>query len=164
MPTIELITEINAPIETVFNLSRSIDLHMESTKQTGERAIAGHTSGLIELNENVTWRAKHFGIWQNLTVKITVFDLPNLFVDEMVSGAFKSFTHEHHFTSIDDNHTIMRDVFVFQSPLGLLGKLANRLVLKKYMTELLAERNRVIKVTAETVGKSEDFIGDINSD
>jgi len=164
MPTIELITEINAPIETVFNLSRSIDLHMESTKQTGERAIAGRTSGLIELNENVTWRAKHFGIWQNLTSKITVFDFPNLFVDEMVSGAFKSFTHEHHFTSVDDDHTMMRDVFVFESPLGFLGELANKLVLIKYMTELLAERNRVIKVTAETVGKSKDFIGDINAD
>jgi ligand-binding SRPBCC domain-containing protein len=150
MPTIELTTKINAPVEVVFNLSRSIDLHMESTKQTGEHVIAGRTSGLISLNENVTWRAKHFGIWQNLTVKITVFDFPNLFVDEMVSGAFKSFTHEHHFTNVDDNHSIMRDVFVFESPLGLLGKLANTLVLKKYMTELLAERNRVIKVTAET--------------
>jgi len=149
MPTIELTTKINAPVEIVFNLSRSIDLHMESTKQTGEHVIAGRTSGLISLNENVTWRAKHFGIWQNLTVKITVFDFPNLFVDEMVSGAFKSFTHEHHFISVDDN-TIMRDVFVFESPLGLLGKLANTLVLKKYMTELLMERNRVIKVTAET--------------
>jgi ligand-binding SRPBCC domain-containing protein len=150
MPTIELITEINAPVETVFNLSRSIDLHMESTKQTGERAIAGRTSGLIGLNENVTWRAKHFGIWQNLTAKITVFDFPYLFVDEMVSGAFKSFTHEHHFTAVDDNHTIMRDVFVFESPLGLLGKLINKLVLKKYMTEFLTERNSVIKAAAET--------------
>ena len=149
MPTIELITEINAPVETVFNLSRSIDLHMESTKQTGERAIAGRTSGLIGLNENVTWRAKHFGIWQNLTAKITVFDFPSLFVDEMVSGAFKSFTHEHHFTSVDDNHTTMRDVFVFQSPLGPLGKLADRLVLKRYMTRFLIERNRVIKTSAE---------------
>ncbi|WP_183575234.1 SRPBCC family protein [Mucilaginibacter sp. X5P1] len=149
MPTIELITEINAPIETVFNLSRSIDLHMESTKQTGERAIAGRTSGLIDLNENVTWRAKHFGIWQNLTSKITVFDFPYLFVDEMVNGAFKSFTHEHHFTMVDDKHTVMRDVFVFESPLGLLGKLVNRLVLKRYMTKLLAKRNEVIKAVAE---------------
>src|ERR1700743_2522414 len=98
MPTIVLITKINAPVETVLNLSRSIDLHIVSTKQTGERAIGGRTSGLIGLNETVTWRAKHFGIWQNLTSKITVFNPPNLFADEMVSGAFKSFRHEHHFT------------------------------------------------------------------
>ncbi len=76
MPTIELHTQINAPTQTVFNLSRSIDLHIESTKQTGEQAIAGRTSGLIKLGETVTWRAKHFGIRQDLTSKITEFNYP----------------------------------------------------------------------------------------
>ena len=97
MPKIELITVIDAPVEKVFDFSRSIDLHMESTRQTGEYAIAGKTSGLIESGETVTWRAKHFGIWQTLTSKITEFDRPNYFVDEMVEGAFKSFRHEHYF-------------------------------------------------------------------
>jgi ligand-binding SRPBCC domain-containing protein len=150
MPTIELLTQINAPIETVFDLSRSIDLHMESTKQTGERAIAGKTSGLIGSGESVTWRAKHFGTWQNLTSKITEYKYPDYFLDEMVSGAFKSFRHEHHFSSADRG-TLMKDVFVFESPFGLLGRFFNWLVLKKYMHDLLAERNRVIKKTAEKV-------------
>ena len=81
MPTIELTTRINAPIEKVFDLARSIDLHMESTKHTGEQAIAGLVSGLIELGETVTWRAKHFGVWQILTSKITEFEQPYSFVD-----------------------------------------------------------------------------------
>jgi len=149
MPKIELLTEINAPIEKVFDLSRSIDLHMESTKQTGEKAIAGKTSGLIELGETVTWRAKHFGIWQTLTSKITKFTSPNLFVDEMVSGAFKSFRHEHYFTT-SDNKTIMKDIFEFESPLGVLGKIFNTLILTRYMTNLLEERNRIIKEVAES--------------
>ena len=148
MPKIELLTHINAPIQKVFDLSRSIDLHIESTKQTGERAIAGRTRGLIELGETVTWRAKHFGIRQNLTSKITEFNYPTYFVDEMVSGAFKSFRHEHHFSQVD-GHTVMKDVFVFKSPLGVLGKLANLLVLKRYMTNLLTTRNHIIKQVAE---------------
>ena len=148
MPKIELTTIINAPIEKVFDLSRSIDLHMESTKQTGEQAIAGRTGGLIELSETVTWRAKHFGIWQNLTSEITEFDHPNLFVDEMVSGAFKSFRHEHRFTALGDQ-TIMTDIFEFESPLGILGRLFNKLILVRYMTKLLRKRNRVIKDEAE---------------
>jgi ligand-binding SRPBCC domain-containing protein len=147
MPRIELTTRINAPEEKVFDLARSIDLHMESTKQTGEKAIAGKTTGLIGLGETVTWRAKHFGIWQTLTSKITEFDRPNLFVDEMVQGAFKSFRHEHHFIKVD-NHTLMKDVFVFESPLGVLGRLFNWLVLTCYMTKLLEQRNRVIKKIA----------------
>jgi ligand-binding SRPBCC domain-containing protein len=149
MPTIELLTEIDAPIAKVFDLARSIDLHLESTKQTGEQAIAGRTRGLIELGETVTWRAKHFGIWQNLTSKITDFNFPYFFADEMVKGAFKSFRHEHHFSVIETG-TLMQDKFVFESPLGILGQLANQLFLKKYMTDLLLERNRVIKIHAET--------------
>lgn len=148
MPAIEITTYINAPIEKCFDLARSIDLHLESTKQTGEQAIAGRTSGLIELGETVTWRAKHFGIRQSLSSKITEFEKPNYFVDEMVEGAFKSFRHEHRFTTVD-GHTVMQDVFVFESPLGILGRLANVLFLERYMRNLLLERNRVIKEVAE---------------
>src|SRR5258708_33854484 len=112
MPKIELITIINAPIEKCFDLSRSIDLHIESTKQTGEQAIAGRTSGLIELGETVTWRAKHLGIWQTLTARITVFEYPNHFTDEMVDGAFKSIRHEHLFYAAGDQ-TELKDIFTF---------------------------------------------------
>lgn len=150
MSKIELSTQINAPIEKVFNLSRSIDLHIQSTQQTGERAISGRTSGLIGLGETVTWRARHFGIWQNLTSKITEYNYPNFFADEMVNGAFRSFRHEHHFTE-SKGFTLMRDIFVFESPLGVFGKLFNWLVLKRYMIKLLIKRNKVIKGAAESI-------------
>lgn len=149
MPRIVLKTEIKAATEIVFDLSRSIDLHKISTKQTNEEAIAGKTSGLIGMHESVTWRAKHFGVYQNLTSKITEFDTPNYFVDEMQEGAFKEFTHEHHFTELN-GRTLMTDVFEYQSPFGFLGKLADKLFLKKYMTQLLTERNRVVKEFAES--------------
>ncbi len=149
MPKIELNTEIKADKKIVFDLSRSVDLHKISTEHTNEEAIAGKTSGLIGMNESVTWRAKHFGIYQKLTSKITEYDRPNYFADEMVSGAFSKFKHEHHFTK-SNGGTSMTDVFNYKSPLGILGKLADKLFLKKYMTELLTERNRIIKEFAES--------------
>ena len=149
MTQIELSTRINAPIGRCFDLARNIDLHMESTKHTGEHAIAGRTSGLIEPGETVTWRARHFGIRQTLTSKITDFGRPNFFADELVKGAFKSFRHEHRF-HVQNGQTVMKDVFAFESPLGILGRLVNWLVLKKYMTELLIKRNEVIKAVAES--------------
>ncbi|MFD2602509.1 SRPBCC family protein [Flavobacterium suzhouense] len=97
MPIIKLQTTINAPVKVVFDLSRSIDLHKISTAQTNEEAIAGTTSGLIGLDETVTWRAKHFGLIQLLTSKITEFESPYRFTDEMVSGAFVRFKHQHFF-------------------------------------------------------------------
>jgi len=150
MPTIRIQTLIKANIETCFDLSLSIDLHLESTKQTGEIAIAGRTSGLIEMGESVTWRAKHFGIWQTLTSKVTVMQRPVLFVDEMQRGAFKSFRHEHHFAEVN-GATLMTDVFMFQSPFGWLGAITNKLFLTPYMTELLRQRNEVIKAHAEAI-------------
>lgn len=149
MPKIELRTEIKADKKIIFDLSRSIDLHKISTEHTNEQAIAGKTSGLIGLNESVTWRAKHFGIYQNLTSRITEFDRPNYFADEMQKGAFQEFKHEHHFAELNGG-TLMTDIFEYRSPLGVLGKLADKLFLEKYMTDLLTERNRIVKEYAES--------------
>lgn len=151
MSRIELSIEINADKKTVFDLSRSIDAHVLSAKQTNEKAIAGRTSGLIELGETVTWRAKHLGIYQELEVKITAFDRPNFFVDEMIRGAFKSFRHEHHFTE-ENGITNMKDVFDYQSPFGIIGKLADVIFLKNYMIRFLETRNLAIKEMAEKEG------------
>ena len=149
MPQIILKTKIKADIQTVFDLSRSIDLHKISTERTKEEAIAGKTSGLIGMNESVTWRAKHFGLYQKLTSKITAFDRPYYFSDEMMKGAFKSFKHEHYFRE-EKGATLMIDYFNYVSPFGLLGKLADILFLKKYMTRLLEKRNSVVKDFAES--------------
>ncbi|HAA19381.1 MAG TPA: cell division protein [Cytophagales bacterium] len=149
MPIIELETEIRAPIERCFLLSLSVDLHRISTAHTQEEAIAGVTSGLIGLNETVTWRARHLGITQTLTTKITELTSPTYFVDEMLRGAFKSFRHEHIFSE-NGEMTIMKDIFNYRSPLGLLGKLADAFFLERYMQNLLVRRNETIKSFAET--------------
>lgn len=153
MPLIELKTVIEADIQTCFDLSRDIDFHTRSLEHSKEKAVAGKTSGVIGLDEWVTWEAYHFGIKHRLTSKITIFESPNYFVDEMVSGAFKSFKHEHIFTS-KGNTTIMTDKFYFESPLGILGLLANRLFLKRYMTRLLIQRNVHLKQEAELKTKT----------
>src|SRR5262245_4941331 len=138
MPTLVLRTEIRAPIELCFDLSRSIDLHVISTAHTKEEAIAGRTSGLICLNETITWRARHLGFRQQFTSKITAFRKPELFVDEMVKGAFKSFWHEHRFESIG-SATLMIDTLKFESPAGILGKSFNLIFLTGYLRRLLLQ-------------------------
>ena len=151
MPAIVLKTLIKEDIKVVFDLARSIDLHMLSTEQTNEKAIAGKTSGLIELGEFVTWRAKHFGVYQTLTTKITVLEKPRLFVDEQTKGIFKSFRHEHLFEETEKS-TLMVDKFEYESPLGFLGRLMDWLIIKNYMIDFLKKRNMTIKRVAETNG------------
>lgn len=149
MPVILLFTKIKAAQKIVFDLSRSIELHKISTKKTNEKVIGGRTSGLIKLNETVTWRAKHLGVYQNFTSKVTGCKEADFFADKMISGAFKSFKHEHFF-SYNENVTTLVDVLEYTSPLGILGKIVDRLFLKKYMTNFLLERNKTIKEFAET--------------
>lgn len=148
MTDIELHTHIHAPIERCFLLSLSVDLHQLSTKETNERAIAGVTTGLMKLNDVVTWRAKHFGIYQNLTSRISAYEMPNYFVSEMVEGAFKKLLHQHIF-EWKNGETLMTDKFSFQAPFGILGDWFSKLVLKNYMEGFLIKRNTLIKEVAE---------------
>jgi len=148
VPLIVLEILIHAPVERVFDLARSIDAHMASAEHTGERAIAGRTSGLIEAGETVTWEARHFGIRQRLGVKITSMEKPHRFTDEMIHGAFASMRHLHEFRQ-QDGGTLMRDEFHFTAPWGLLGRIAERTFLTRYMTRFLETRNQTLKRMAE---------------
>ena len=149
MPKIHLTSFIAAPIERVFNLSRSINLHQISTVSTSEKAIDGVITGLINKNETVTWQAKHLFKTRRFTSKITSMKKPLYFTDEMIAGDFKRFMHEHHFKPIE-NGTLMIDLVDFESPYGGLGKLVNQLFLKNYIQKLLINRNIVIKEYAES--------------
>jgi ligand-binding SRPBCC domain-containing protein len=149
MPTIHLTTFVAAPADRVFDLSRSIDLHRKSMAHTGEEAVAGTTSGLIGLQETVTWKAKHLLKTRVLRSRITAMVRPLSFTDEMVQGDFKSLRHEHHFKVID-NGTLVIDLLDFESPYGGFGRLVNRFYLTKYLTDLLEHRNQIIKEYAES--------------
>ncbi len=149
MPLIELTTRIAAPRERVFDLARSIDLHLASTAQTGERAVGGVISGLIGPDEEVTWRARHFGVVQHLTSRITRFDRPRHFRDSMVRGAFKRFDHDHIFEEAG-GATLMIDRFDFTTPLGVLGRIADSVFLRRYLEKFLETRNKAIRRAAES--------------
>ena len=149
MAEIRLSTFINAPLETCFDLSRSIEVHLKSTAKTNEKAIAGRTTGLCELHDTITWQATHFGVSQKLSVKITKMNQPYFFEDTMLKGAFSAMRHEHHFEKIYGK-TKMSDLFIYTVPLGFIGRMVDALILEKYMTNFLLERNRTIKELAES--------------
>lgn len=149
MSLIHLTTFIAAPIERVFDLSRSIDLHKYSMKQFRETPIDGKISGLINLDETVTWKAKHLFKMRRLKSRICALEKPALFVDEQVEGDFRKLRHEHHF-KICENGTIMIDKFMYEAPYGTVGRVLNGLYLEKYLKRLLEQRNQQIKSIAES--------------
>ena|SRR5947209_95683 len=149
MPAMIIETEIQAPIELCFDLARDVEIHCATTAQTQERIVAGKTSGLLELGDEVTFEGVHFGIKQRLSSKIVEYDRPYKFTDQMVSGVFKSLRHVHEFEA-KETATLMRDTLEWESPLGFLGVVADRLAVEKHMRNFLLERNKQLKKIAES--------------
>ena len=152
MIRLEETTLINAPIGRCFDLSRSVEVHLLSNVHSGEQAMAlgGVNSGLVGLEEQVTWRAKHFGVWQTLTSRTTALEPPRYLQVTMVKGIFRFMQADHLFRSLDGGVTEMTDIFCVAAPLPVLGLLAEALFLRRYMLALLRERNAVIKRVAES--------------
>ncbi|MCZ8521806.1 MULTISPECIES: SRPBCC family protein [Paenibacillus] len=143
-------TVFNAGVEACFDAARNIEIHTQTVwKHTRERAVAGRTTGMIGAGETVTFEAVHFGIRQRLTSRVVEFVRPVRFVDEMISGAFRSMRHEHEFIPLGAGGTIMRDTLIFAAPFGPAGWIAERLVLQGYMTRFLEYRNRQLKLRLE---------------
>jgi len=149
MPTIRLATSIDAPPERCFDLARDVAAHVRSTAGTDERAVGGVTVGLLGLGDEVTWEARHLGIRQRLTVRISRFERPRMFEDVMVRGAFASLRHVHEFVPRDGG-TTMIDTFTFASPFGPIGAMVDRVYLAGYMRRFLISRANELKRMAES--------------
>jgi ligand-binding SRPBCC domain-containing protein len=149
---LETLTLIAAPVERCFDLARSVEVHLAGNVHSGESAVAaaGVTTGLIGMAQQVTWRARHFGILQTLTSEITAMEGPFYFRDTMMAGAFRWMHHDHLFQPTATGATEMKDVFCFAAPLGWLGRIAEWAVLRRYMEALLRERNLALKRIAES--------------
>ena len=144
-------TESSLPRERLFDLARSIDAHVDSQKGAGERAVGGVVTGLIGEGQEVTWRARHFGIPLTMTSRITALEFPTSFTDEQVSGPFKAFRHVHEFQSLATG-SIMTDRVEFTAPFGFLGRLAENLFLRRYLMRLISNRGRFLAGTGSRTG------------
>lgn len=148
MTTIKLTTHYFAPIETVFNTNRDIDIHQKNASKTNEVAIAGITSGLINKGETVTWKGKHFGMYLTHQSIISEMVFPTYFIDEQLIGHFKLFKHQHFFVQ-KENHVEVTDVLEYKTPYGIFGQLFDTLFLKKHLTNFIIHRNTILKELAE---------------
>ncbi|WP_308470744.1 MULTISPECIES: SRPBCC family protein [unclassified Rathayibacter] len=138
---LQVVTRSARPAAEMFDRARDIDLHMRSQAGARERAVSGTTTGLIGLGEHVTWSARHFGVPLRLTSTVTAFDAPHSFVDEQTRGPFATFRHEHRFEPDGSGSgSVMIDRLEYSAPLGVLGRIAERLVLDRHLRRLLEER------------------------
>lgn len=149
MVTIRLNTWVDAPVERCFRLATSVDFHIASIRPMKEKVVGGVAAGLLRQGQTVTLRGRHFGIPLTHTTKMEICRPFSYFREVMVSGVFKYYEHDHHFAAMDDG-TRVRDEVRFCAPLGRLGRIAEKLVLKRYVIQLLKWRNTALKRAAES--------------
>jgi ligand-binding SRPBCC domain-containing protein len=149
MAFIVIETKIRAPIELCFDLARDVNAHAQSAAFSLERVVApGRTEGLLELGDLVAFEGRHFGIKQRFVARITELKRPDRFIDEMVQGAFKRLRHVHEFLSIGEI-TTMRDILEWQAPFGVVGRIADRLFLRRHMLWFVSTKQNALKQIAE---------------
>jgi ligand-binding SRPBCC domain-containing protein len=149
MPKIHLTQFIQAPIERVFDLNRNLTLRKKGLQQKGAPFLFSSSKGLVDAGETITLRAKHLGKTREMTARITALNAPHQFVEEQVRGDLKSYRHEYHFKPTE-NGTILIDVLEYEGPRDLLGSLAAPFFLKSILTNMLKQKNELVRQYAES--------------
>jgi ligand-binding SRPBCC domain-containing protein len=148
MITVRTTTQVNAPIERCFQLSLSAALRQEAV---GSEPVSGRTTGLIGLDDKVTWAKGLFG-WGSRQENRVEALRPDLFFREVSSVESPGrLEHDHHFAPMNDG-TRIRDEIQCSAPEGWRGLIAERFFLRRRMTEYLKRRNAIIKQAAESEG------------
>jgi ligand-binding SRPBCC domain-containing protein len=149
MVTIRLNTWVDAPVERCFRLAANVDFRNACARPMKIQAVSGVTHGALREGDSVTWRGWHYGMRLSLTHRIECCRPFSHFREVMVSGVFRYYEHDLHFAVMDDG-TRVRDEVRFAAPLGPIGRVLEKLVLKRYLTSLLKLRNAALKRTAES--------------
>lgn len=136
-------THVGMERAELFDLARNVDAHVGSMAKSRERAVAGVVSGLLPEGDEVTWQAWHFALPLRMSSRITRFRFPDSFTDEQVRGPFRCFRHVHEFLP-DDGGTLTIDHVEFAAPFGVLGRLAEKAFLGRYLQNLIEARNEYL--------------------
>lgn len=149
MPRIHLTTFIHAPANRVFSLCRSIGLHKAFLRTLPFGDVEGGTNGFADQNDKISFSLHYLGRKRTLTSRITTFRPAEEFISTQVEGSFRALTHEQHFKAAE-NGTILIDVVDYILPFGFLGALADRMFFHAYLKRQLEDRNRFVKLYAES--------------
>ncbi len=68
------------------------------------------------------------------------------FVDTQMNGPYHCWWHEHRFSADGPSRTIMEDRVLYTPPLGLLGRIANHLFIKRALRGIFTFRSDAIRL------------------
>lgn len=84
-----------------------------------------------------------FNIPMRWLTEITQVQEPYFFIDEQRKGPYKLWHHQHFFTENKEG-VLMKDIVTYEPPLGILGQLANKYMIKKQLQEIFNYREKFL--------------------
>ncbi|WP_372649609.1 SRPBCC family protein [Draconibacterium sp.] len=84
------------------------------------------------------------GIPTTWVTEITHVEPQKYFVDEQRVGPYKLWHHEHHIEAVKDG-VLMKDIVSYSPPLGVLGQLANTLLISKKLEAIFDYRTKAFE-------------------
>lgn len=147
-----LTSRIRTTPERLFDLSLDMGDHALSLVHTGETAVTSTGGPVLGLGDEVTFRARHFGVPFRMTARVVALERPGRIVDEQVRGPFCSLRHEHMFVA-EGEETVLTDRLTIRAPLGSLGSVVARYVLVPHLRRVLEVRAAHLRAVLEDVGR-----------
>lgn len=84
------------------------------------------------------------GLWMDWMTEITHVSEPNYFVDEQRVGPYALWHHQHHLKEVEGG-VEMTDEVNYALPMGILGRLAHSLFVKKQLQGIFKHRFNVLE-------------------
>ena len=144
-------------VPVALSVSLDLDVELAVGARWRLRALGGgygfRTAGQIGRGDIVRWAAWLWGVVpvRHTSKIVTLVEDDGRggahFVDQMTTGVFAAYRHEHVFRPVEEGPlgaTEMVDEVTWTSPLGPLGALADRLFVRRTLDRLLAARNAEI--------------------
>jgi ligand-binding SRPBCC domain-containing protein len=139
---------INAPIEQVFHFHDDTRNLLKITPPNiNVRIKAMGTPGL---HYQVTLTVVMFRLLpMKWVVRITEYEPPFRMTDEQVSGPFTTWKQTRLLREVEGG-TELTDVVEYEAPFGVLGRIANALVIKRQIADMFSYRQQATKRLLES--------------
>lgn len=110
----------------------------------GQRVLSVEGTFPLGLGSEVRVRTRQLPLpWaQSWLVRIARLEEPTLIVDEMLSGPFAAWRHEHRFAELPGERTRLTDHVTYELPGGALGRTADALGVRRLLLATFRSRQR----------------------
>lgn len=141
MAQITVSTELAAPIDVVFAFHLD-PRNAARISPRGTRVVSVEAPEHVRAGDEIHLAVRQFPLpmTQRWHVRIERVEAPVAVVDVALAGPFPAWRHEHLFAVAGEGRTLLTDHVTYELPFGALGRLADRLLVRRVLVRTFHER------------------------